>query len=137
MAHAWTASEIRLFKLAKPYLPVMHNDLHTKEAVRFAFKLLDLAGGDREIVIPAVILHDVGWSQIPEDIAIEARIPEGSPELVKIHEDKGVVIAREILGQVLDIPSMVGGRLYFLGGIPSSGKTGPKVRKKCFKPDRR
>ena len=43
MAHEWTASEIRLFKLAKPYLAVMHNDLHTKEAVRFAFKLLDLA----------------------------------------------------------------------------------------------
>lgn len=99
MAHEWTASEIRLFKLAKPYLAVMHNDLHTKEAVRFAFKLLDLAGGDREIVIPAVILHDVGWSQIPEDIAIEARIPEGSPELVKIHEDKGVVIARGVRGR--------------------------------------
>lgn len=102
MNHEWTTSEAKLFKLARPYLQVMYNELHTKEVVRFAFTLLDTAGGDREIVIPAAILHDVGWSQVPKKVAKEARVPGGNPELIKIHEDKGAIIAVDILREVTE-----------------------------------
>jgi len=78
----------------------MNNEIHTREVIRFALKLLDSAGGNREIVIPAVILHDVGWSQVPEVKAIAMRLPDGDPELIKIHEDQGAKIARKILEQL-------------------------------------
>ncbi len=55
MNHEWTTGEGRLFELAKPYLQVMHNELQTKEVVRFALILLDMAGSDRDIVVPAAI----------------------------------------------------------------------------------
>lgn len=100
MYNELTASEIQLFELAKPYLFVMHNEMHTREVIRFALNLLNLSGGDRGIVIPSVILHDVGWSQVPEAQAIKMRIPEGDPEFIKIHENHGAKIARIILEQV-------------------------------------
>ncbi|MFH0728439.1 MAG: HD domain-containing protein [Pseudomonadota bacterium] len=100
MLKQWTAIEKKIFDLAKPYLLVMNNELHTKEVVRFCLELLETEGGDRHIVIPAAILHDIGWSQLPEKQSIMMRIMKGDPEKIKIHEEIGARLAEGILSRV-------------------------------------
>lgn len=77
------------------------NEIHTKISVEFAYKLLEAEGGDEDVVIPAVILHDVGWKEVPEDLQLKAFGPKVTlPELTKIHEDEGVKIAKGILEKI-------------------------------------
>jgi len=49
-----------ILNLAKPYLQTRANDIHVAISIQFAHKLLGMEGGEAEIVIPAIILHDVG-----------------------------------------------------------------------------
>ncbi len=90
-----------IFKLAAPYLRTRNNELHTKIAYSFALKLLDAEGGDPEVVLPAVMLHDVGWMTIPEDLQLKAFGPgENDMEINRRHEVEGARIAGEILEHV-------------------------------------
>jgi HD superfamily phosphohydrolase YqeK len=91
--------EIR--RLAEPYLDTRKNDTHTDISTGFAFKLLEREGGDEDTVIPSIILHDVGWKRVPEELHLKVFGPKAeSPELNRIHEVEGVKIAREILEKV-------------------------------------
>jgi len=88
----------KIRKLAAPYLSTRNNDIHTDIAVEFGVKLLEKEGGDKEIVIPALILHDVGWKKVPEELQALAYGPKiKSPELNKMHEVEGAKIAKELL----------------------------------------
>lgn len=90
----------RIFELAAPFLKTRLNLPHTYIAYQYAKLLLEAEGGAREIVIPACILHDVGWSAIPEDQQIKAYGPNMTdPEARRKHEVEGVSIARRILSQ--------------------------------------
>lgn len=93
-------TEEKIWEMAAPYLSVMDNDVHTRGVVDFAHRLLLSENGDRSVVIPAAILHDVGWSQLSADAHEKARIPNGNDELVRLHEKAGVEIARKILTAV-------------------------------------
>ena len=94
--------ENRIFQLAKPFLSVMNNDAHTQDAVDLAFRLLGAEDGERDLVIPAVILHDVGWSKVPEDLHLLTRKPGSDKGLTRMHEVEGVKIARSILDKMAD-----------------------------------
>ena len=62
---------------------------------------MDREGGDEDIVIPAIILHDTGWKRVPADLHLKAFGPNTSrPALNRLHEVEGVKIAEEILQQV-------------------------------------
>jgi len=88
----------KLWDAARPYLDTRENDIHTRISVAFAYRLLEREGGDEDVVIPAVILHDVGWKRIPEHLHRKAFGPGAvSPEINRIHEVEGVVIARVLL----------------------------------------
>lgn len=88
----------KIWQVAVPYLNTRHNDIHTKGAIAFAYKLLEREGGDEDIVIPAVILHDVGWIKVPEDLQLKAFGPNATmPEVNRVHEIEGVKIAKELL----------------------------------------
>jgi hypothetical protein len=90
-----------LWKLAKPYLDTRQNDIHTRISVGFACRLLEREGGEEDVVIPSVILHDVGWKRVPEHLHREAFGPRAnSPEINRMHELEGVAIAQELLQQV-------------------------------------
>jgi hypothetical protein len=94
-----TYSEI--FNLAKPYLDTRQNEIHTKIAYAYAVKLLQAEGGDEAVVLPAVILHDVGWKSVPEDLQLKAFGPgQRDEELKRAHEVEGASIGRKILEQV-------------------------------------
>ena len=91
----------RIQELAGPYLDTRKNDIHTEISTRFAYQLMDLEGGMEEVVIPAILLHDVGWKKVPEDIQLKAFGPNASlPEWNRVHEVEGARIAGEILKEV-------------------------------------
>jgi hypothetical protein len=84
---------------ARPYLDVRNNDEHTLVAYGVAQALLaQLPEADPDIVLPAILLHDVGWKRVPQDQLLNAigRNPS-RPDLVRDHELFSVEIARNIL----------------------------------------
>lgn len=84
-------------RLATPYLNTRKNDIHTDICTEFALILLDKEGGEEDIVIPAIILHDTGWKKIPEELHLMAFGPRMTlPELNRIHEVESVRIAKKI-----------------------------------------
>jgi hypothetical protein len=97
-----------IYRLAGPYLDTRDNDLHTRIAYSFALKLLEAEGGDEKVVIPAVLLHDVGWKTVPEELQLKAFGPgRNDLEINRIHEVEGARIAKELLQQVEYDPELV------------------------------
>jgi len=91
-----------VWRLAVEHLHVRSNDGHTAYSYGLAAALCDLhPDADRDVVLPAIILHDTGWSRVPEDEVLEAIRPGGGrPDLVLRHEKEGAAIAAEVLAAV-------------------------------------
>jgi HD superfamily phosphodiesterase len=88
----------KILERAKPFLGTRQNLTHTRIVLRYALKLLKEEKGNEEVVIPAVLLHDVGWDTIPEHLHLTAFGPNlSNPELAKVHEVEGTKIAKKIL----------------------------------------
>mgnify|MGYP001823525097 FL=1 len=92
-----------LFQQAKPYLKMRNDFIHTRVSHGYALLLLEKEGGDRRIVEPAIILHDIGWSALkPEDIAHAYGLKvtgTKARKLNRIHEVQGAIIAQKILSE--------------------------------------
>lgn len=91
--------DLPLWHDARPFLDVRNNDEHTLVAYGIARQLLALVPEAQEsVVLPAILLHDVGWKRVPPDLLLAAigRNPT-RPDLVRDHELYGVEIARDIL----------------------------------------
>lgn len=88
-----------IWEQAKPYLLTRSNDTHTRYCYYFAEQLCEsFSGATRDVVLPAILLHDVGWSTVPEDKQLQAFGPHMIyPELRRQHETEGARIATEIL----------------------------------------
>lgn len=91
--------DIPLWGDAKPFLDVRSNDVHTLISYRLARALLaEHDGVEEAIVLPAILLHDVGWKKIDPTLLSAAVGPNATrPDLVRDHEVYGVAIANEIL----------------------------------------
>jgi len=88
----------KIFEKAKPFLRTRKNLIHTRIALHYALKLLQSEKGDEDVVIPAVLLHDVGWKTIPANLHLTAFGPNPSnPKLARVHEVEGAKIAEGIL----------------------------------------
>jgi hypothetical protein len=96
--------DARIWELATPYLQTRDNDVHTLYSYGFARQLCTrIPQADEHIVLPAIILHDTGWSTVDEAIAFQAIAPDrdGSYTWAVVqHEKEGARIAREILTEV-------------------------------------
>jgi len=91
----------RIWELARPLLNTRHNQQHTEIAYHAAVRLLESEEGDEAIVIPAIILHDVGWIKVPEELQLTAFGPKAkNKELNRVHEVEGVKLARKVLEKV-------------------------------------
>ena len=93
------ARDVPLWEDAKAFLDVRNNDEHTLVAYGLARALLaEIPEAEESVVLPAILLHDVGWKRIPPDLLLDAigRRPTRR-DLVRDHEIHGVEIAREIL----------------------------------------
>ena len=91
-----------IWDAAVPYLQVRNNDRHSLYAYGMARALLDqLPDADPDVVLPAILLHDTGWSTVAEHDVLEAIAPGGGrPDLVRQHEREGARIARGILESI-------------------------------------
>ena len=88
----------KMFERAKPFLRTRKNLIHTKIALRYAITLLSKVKGDEEVVVPAILLHDVGWKVVPEHLQLTAFGPNRSnPRAARLHEVEGAKMARKIL----------------------------------------
>jgi HD superfamily phosphodiesterase len=100
----WEEFVKKLFEMAEPYLAVRGDLLHTQVAHDYALLLMEKEGGDKRIVEPAIILHDVGWSRVdPEDMEGSFGLRaagEKAARINRLHELEGAIIARELLGEL-------------------------------------
>ena len=91
-----------LWQAARPWLDVRSNDEHTLISHALAQALLALAPDANEaVVLPAILLHDTGWKQMPQDkLALAVGPNPQFPELQRDHEIAGVAIGRDILARL-------------------------------------
>ena len=88
----------KILERARPFLRTRKNLLHTQIALRYAIKLLKTVKGDETVVIPAILLHDVGWKAVPEPLQLTAFGPNRSNlQVARLHEVEGAKMARKIL----------------------------------------
>lgn len=88
-----------IWQQALPYLDVRDNDAHTLFSYVWGQQLLkENPEADADLVLPAILLHDTGWKQIPADKVLQAFGPNKKyPELQRQHELESVAIARAVL----------------------------------------
>lgn len=96
--------DARIWELATPYLQTRDNDVHTLYSFAIANQLVTrIPAANEHIVLPAIILHDTGWSTVDEEIAFQAIAPDRDGTYdwaIYQHEKEGARIAREILTEV-------------------------------------
>jgi hypothetical protein len=99
MSDLLSPRDLPLWRDARPFLDVRNNDEHTLVAYGVAKMLLaELPEAAESIVLPAILLHDVGWKKVPQELLLEAIGKDAKrPDLVRDHELYGVEIARKIL----------------------------------------
>jgi HD superfamily phosphodiesterase len=74
---------------------------HTRRVVAYGKALLAQEPGNPRVVVPALILHDTGWSRVDFSDFIEASaINKKDTASVRLHMHHGADIAREILETV-------------------------------------
>lgn len=94
-----------LYNKAAHLLKTRNNTLHTRFCYHCALNLLEAEGGDPQIVLPAILLHDVGYSQLPEKEIRNAFGPTiKNPELQRLHELESVRLAGKMLREI-DYPA--------------------------------
>jgi hypothetical protein len=92
----------KIYEEANPYLATRYNDIHIALSYDFVKRLLkSYPQADENIVLPAILLHDVGWKMVPEEKQSGAFGPEvKNHEVQRLHEIEGVRIAGDILNKL-------------------------------------
>jgi len=125
-----------LFEAAAPYLAVRGDWDHTTVSHGYCLTLLQREGGDRRIVEPAVILHDVGWSALkPEEIFVAYGVLANGEEanrLNRIHETEGAAIAEKILRSFGVEPGLIE-TIRVIISRHDSGKNAPTLEEALVK----
>ena len=93
-----------IWELALPYQDKRDDNGHTQITLDYAIKLTDLEKGDEDIIIPAIILHDIGWSQLSRQSIAMLFDPNSKQEqLYKLriqHQNESVRLATGILNDI-------------------------------------
>jgi hypothetical protein len=94
----------RIYALAEPYWQTRSNEIHVPESYALAQELLAAhPDADPDIVLPAVLLHDVGYMAVPVDDHLKGlagAVKGWEPDITRRHEIQGAALAGEILRQV-------------------------------------
>lgn len=89
----------KMFGMAKPYLKTrLKKDLvlHTKNVLWAVEYLLKHEKGNENMLIPAAILHDVGWFKVPEKLQ-QSKDKKDSKKALVLHIQYSKKIIYEIL----------------------------------------
>jgi HD superfamily phosphodiesterase len=91
-------------ELAQPYQDKRDDPGHAEVTLKYAAELVELEKGNEDVVIPAIILHDVGYSQLTRERRLQIFNPgasEGDRRAVVFeHQVESVKLAVKILRQV-------------------------------------
>lgn len=92
----------QIYQQAEPYWQTRRGEVHMPLAYGFARQLLaHYPEADEAVVLPAILLHDVGWHVIPDDLQQQALVgspkSDNRPDISRQHEIEGARIAGEIL----------------------------------------
>ncbi|UCD08476.1 MAG: HD domain-containing protein [Dehalococcoidales bacterium] len=118
----------KIWETALPYQDQRDDDGHARITLKYAKELIKLEDGNEEIVIPAIILHDVGYSQIPRERRMlifdkdakkeerEAVRDEHQAESVKLGEKilQELNYSAEMIPEILEIISQHDSRKGFI-----------------------
>jgi len=84
---------------------------HAEIVTSFAQKLCKIFGADEDVVIPAAILHDIGYYEMDNNLVREMmakKLSEEQEEKIKIeHMERGVKFAEQILNEVNYEPKLI------------------------------
>lgn len=101
-----------IYELSLPYIDQRDDSGHNDTVIQYALRLMEKyrSRDDYEhvvnprVIIPAVILHDVGWSRLTyeERMSIFGKIQRGElwTRMKKLYEERGAKFARELLQKV-------------------------------------
>lgn len=101
-----TTKEIfkKIWELALPYQDKRDDAGHAEIVTNFAILLCELEKASDDIIVPAAILHDIGWSQMPEGerflIFDKNKTPEAERKVRIRHQEDGSKLANEILTSI-------------------------------------
>ena len=71
---------------------------HTRRVVAYGKALLDKEPGNPRVVVPALIIHDTGWSKVDFSDFVDApAVDKKDTASVRLHMHHGADIAREVL----------------------------------------
>lgn len=94
----------KIWELAKPYLKkgkIKDFVLHTEGVVKAIEMILKKEKGDEEILIPASILHDVGWAKVPVEFQNVKDRKEGNKKIIRKALELHIEFAPEIIDEIL------------------------------------
>lgn len=101
----------KIWEAALPYQDKRDDVGHAEIVTKFAMKLCELEEANGDIVIPAAILHDIGWSQLPEKekyLIFNSGATKEEKNDVRIrHQEEGVKLARGILEKMKYAPEII------------------------------
>jgi hypothetical protein len=94
----------RIYALAEPYWQTRSNEIHVPGSNALAQELLAAyPRADADIVLPAILLHDIGYMVVPADDhlrGLAGAVRGWEPDITRRHEIQGASLAGEILGLV-------------------------------------
>jgi hypothetical protein len=91
-----------VWRAAEHYLRARKSDVHVPLSFGFARRLLEThPEADRDVVLLAILLHDIGWHAFDMADIVEKGFGPGmmKSDLRFAHEKEGVRLSREILAQ--------------------------------------
>src|SRR3569833_2794803 len=94
---------------ARPYMRTRKNDIHIPLSYDYARRLLeDYPEADAEVVLLAILLHDIGWAVVDQEAMLGEAFGANAMEadVRYAHAREGARLAREILSG-LDYPEAV------------------------------
>lgn len=94
----------KIWEAALPFQDKRDDVGHAEIVTKFAIKLCESEQANCDVVIPAAILHDIGWSQLSEKEKFLIFNEKASrSDLLNArfrHQEEGIKLAREILNKV-------------------------------------
>jgi HD superfamily phosphodiesterase len=94
----------RIWELALPYQDKRDDAGHAETTLHYAQTLAELENANEDVIIPAIILHDIGWSQLPRSewlTIFDNRTSSQDKRSIQLkHQGEGVRLARDILTMV-------------------------------------
>jgi HD superfamily phosphodiesterase len=94
----------RIWDLAFPYQDKRDDTGHAEVTLKYARELVRLENGDEDVIIPAIILHDIGYSQLEKERRMlifdkDARAEDRRSVQLE-HQKESVKLGKNILREV-------------------------------------